>query len=244
VLLEPIQAEIGAETPPAGYLAAARRICDEHGALLLVDEVRTGMGRTGPLFAVQDEQVVPDVLIAGKSLAGGIVPVGGILAHDGIWGRFGMSFSMSASSFAGNRLACAAALATLDAVEREDVLRAGVQAGETLRAALEGIAAEHPVLVERVTGRGLLLGLHLNNLAQVNRVVERCIEEGLLVASAFCNSRCVLLEPPLVIGPELLAEGIAILERVCREVAGAQQEPLRKDVAYLARKAGQHVAAV
>jgi acetylornithine/succinyldiaminopimelate/putrescine aminotransferase len=129
---------------------------------------------------------------------------------------------MSASSFAGNRLACAAALATLAAVERDNVLETSQHAAATLRTALEGFAAEHPALVKRITGQGLLLGLHFANLKQVSQVVRRCIEEGLLVASAFCNPRCVLLEPPLIIKPGQLAEGIEILKDVCREVAGNQ----------------------
>jgi putrescine aminotransferase len=106
VVLEPCQAEVGAENPPLGYLKKAREICDRYGALLIIDEVRTGMGRTGPLFAIENANIVPDILVLGKSLGGGIVPIGAVIARPHTWRRFGLSFSMSASSFAGNRLAC------------------------------------------------------------------------------------------------------------------------------------------
>lgn len=219
VLLEPIQAEIGAVTPPEGYLTAAREICDHSGALLLIDEVRTGMGRTGPLFAIEHERVTPDVLILGKSMAGGIVPIGAIVARDQIWGRFGLSFSMSASSFAGNRLACAAALEALAIVETEDILERGQKVGAALRAGLEDLVAEHPALVKRLTGRGLLLGLHFVGSKEAHEVIRRSIESSLLVAAAFCNNRCLLIEPPLTIELGEAVRGLEVLTEACHKVA-------------------------
>lgn len=225
VLLEPIQAEIGAVTPPEGYLTAAREICDRSGALLLIDEVRTGMGRTGPLFAVEHEGITPDVLILGKSLAGGIVPVGAIVARDRIWGRFGLSFSMSASSFAGNRLACIAALEALAIVETEKVLARGQRTGAILRAGLENLAADHPALVKGFTGRGLLLGLHFFGSREANEVIRRSIEGGLLVAAAFCSNRCLLIEPPLTIESGEVARGLRILTEACHRAAADNDMP-------------------
>ena len=219
VLLEPIQAEIGAATPPSGYLAAAREVCKSTGALLLVDEVRTGMGRTGPLFAVEAERITPDVLILGKSLAAGIVPIGAIVAQDDIWGRFGLSFSMTASSFAGNRLACVSALATLAAIDREAVLETSQRTADRLQTALARIAAQQPNAVKRLTGRGFLYGLHFADFRQAAQVVRQCIGQGLLIASAFCKKSCILLEPPLTIEPEQLTKGIQILERACHSLA-------------------------
>jgi putrescine aminotransferase len=225
VLLEPIQAEIGAVTPPEGYLTAAREICDRSGALLLVYEVRTGIGRTGPLFAVEQEGITPDVLILGKSLAGGIIPIGAIVAQDRIWDRFGLSFSMSASSFAGNRLACVAALETLAIVETEDVLKRGQKVGTILRTGLENLAADHPALVKGLTGRGLLLGLHFFGSREANEVIRRCIEGGLLVAAAFCSNRCLLIEPPLTIESGEVARGLRILTEACHRVAADNDLP-------------------
>ncbi|MGD8414133.1 MAG: aminotransferase class III-fold pyridoxal phosphate-dependent enzyme [Candidatus Latescibacterota bacterium] len=219
VLLEPFQAEIGAATPPEGYLTAAREVCDRTGTLLMIDEVRTGMGRTGPMFAVEHEGVVPDVLMLGKSLAGGIVPIGAMVARDEIWGRFGLSFSMSASSFAGNRLACVAALAALDVVEKEGVLEAGRSAGERLWRGLEELVADFPGVLTDLTGKGMLVGVHLPNTRVANDVVTEAVARDLLLGTAFCNGRCILIEPPLVITPAELDRGLTTMRGVLEAIA-------------------------
>jgi putrescine aminotransferase len=218
VLLEPIQAEIGGETPSKGYLDSARKICDKAGALLIVDEIRTGMGRTGPLFAVEQERIVPDILVIGKALAGGIVPIGAILARSSLWGRFGLTFSMSASSFAGNRLACVAANEMLNTLEKEKILEKGKQISTLLWAGLNDLPRLHPDLVQRITGRGLLIGIHFANSKKGGEVIRLCIAGGLLVAAAFCNNRCLLIEPPLVLEREQGEIGLEILKNACRKV--------------------------
>lgn len=211
VLLEPIQAEIGALTPPVGYLVAAREICDRCGTLLMVDEVRTGMGRTGSLFAIEEEHVTPDVLILGKSLGGGIVPIGAIVARPHLWGRFGLSFAMTASSFAGNRLACVSALAALETMAEENILERGRSAAATLWKNLTEIVAGYPGTMARLTGRGMLIGLHMRNRRTANKLVCQAIRRGLLISTAFCNSRCILIEPPLIAGPTELLRGLETL---------------------------------
>ena len=215
VVLEPVQAEIGAETPPARYLAEARAVCDAAGALLIVDEVRTGMGRTGPLFAIEDDGVMPDMLIIGKSLGSGIVPVGALLGHRRIWGRFGLTFSMSASSFSGNRLACVAALATLDLIEQSGVLEQARESASVLRSGVDALRTAHEDMVDRLTGRGLLIGLHFRTPQLLNDVVRTSIQGGLLVAAAFCNNRCILLEPPLTITVPEARQALRILDDAC-----------------------------
>jgi putrescine aminotransferase len=215
VVLEPVQAEIGAETPPAGYLAEARSICDAAGALLVVDEVRTGMGRTGPLFAIEEDGVMPDILLVGKSLGSGIVPIGAMLAHRRIWGRVGLTFTMSASSFSGNRLACIAALATLDQVDRSDVLERARKSAAVLRAGLEQLHTAHATLLDRITGRGLLVGLHFRTPQMASDVARIAIQRGLLVATAFCNNRCILLEPPLTITEAEIGQALHVLSEAC-----------------------------
>lgn len=225
VILEPIQAEIGGETPPEGYLTSVRKICNKAGALLIIDEVRTGMGRTGPLFSVEREGIVPDILVIGKSLAGGIVPIGAMLAKSNLWGRFGLTFSMSASSFAGNRLACAAAMETLNTLEREKILEKGKENGVLLWAGLEGLQRQHPGLVKRITGRGLLIGVHFADSKKAGEVIRLCISNGLLVANAFCNNRCLLIEPPLILERKQGEIGLEILENACRKVEGKASNP-------------------
>lgn len=217
VLLEPVQAEIGGITPPDRYLAEVREICDRHGALLMVDEVRTGMGRTGPMFAVEDDGVVPDILLVGKSLAAGIVPIGAMLAPARLWARVGLSFAMSASSFGGNRLACIAASATLRFARETSALAQGTRTGHILDGALNDIPVDGKALT-KVTGRGMLRGVHFANARLAGEAVRRVIDRGVLVATAFCNPACMLLEPPLVAEPELIRVGAAAIADVCRDL--------------------------
>lgn len=217
VLLEPVQAEIGGEAPTENYLSSARQICDAAGALLIIDEVRTGMGRTGPLLAIEQDHICPDIVVMGKSLAGGIVPIGALLAKGNLWGRFGLSFSMSASSFAGNRLACVAANQVLAILETEKVLIRGQEIGEFLWSEIEELTTRHSHIIERVSGRGLLIGLHFKNSKILNEVVCHSISNGLLVAAAFCNNRCLLIEPPLILTLKEARRGLTILEAACRK---------------------------
>jgi len=226
VLLEPIQAEIGAETPPDGYLAAARAICDEAGALLIIDEVRTGMGRTGPMFAMEHDSVMPDILVIGKSLAGGIVPIGAMLAHPRLWTRFGLTFSMSASSFAGNRLASVAALTTLSTLATPSVLESAREMGALLRRGLDALSERYPNPPIRISGRGLLLGVHFATPRLASEVVRMAIERGVLVATAFCNSRCVLLEPPLVIERSAIEHALGVLDDAVRAASATPRRAL------------------
>ena len=221
VILEPIQAEVGAEDPPPGYLAEARAICDAADALLIVDEVRTGMGRTGSLFAIRDEGVMPDILLIGKSLTSGIDPIGAMLARGRLWQRLELSFSMAASSFSGNRLACVAALATLDLAERSDILSQSRESATVLRQGLDALPSRYPDILHRVSGRGLLIGLHFASPAIALDVIRASIQRGLLIAAAFCNNRCVLLEPPLSIDRAELRQALDILAAACQAVAAA-----------------------
>jgi putrescine aminotransferase len=217
IVLEPVQAEIGGIAPPKNYLREVREICDRHDVLLVVDEVRTGIGRTGPLFCIEDEQVVPDILAVGKSLAGGIVPIGAIVAKQEIWSRFGYSFSMSASSFAGNRLACIAAIETLNVIEVENILNGGVENARILWNICNDIQRENEDILERITGKGMLLGLHFTSPKIANEIVRKSIMRGVLIGTAFCNNRCILLEPPLNISGDNLVMALETLKSVVQD---------------------------
>ena len=165
-IVEPIQAEGGMQVPPAGYLREARRLCDRAGTLLIVDEVQTGMGRTGTLFACEREGVNPDMLTLAKSLGGGLMPIGAMLASRDIWSKgYGtvQTFALHTSTFGGGSLACAAGLAALQELS-DDRLLAQVQArGDQLLRGLEELCRRCRCLRE-VRGRGLLLGLEFNPL--------------------------------------------------------------------------------
>jgi putrescine aminotransferase len=215
VILEPIQAEIGAIDPPHDFLKYVNELCRDKEILFIVDEVRTGVGRTGKFFSVQGDGFYPDILLAGKSLGGGIAPVGALLTKTKHWKRFEYSFAMSASSFAANRLTSIAGLKVLEIMKDENILQNAVKVGNKLKYELEIIVKLYPDLFSRLTGRGMLLGLHCKNKLITDKIVPRCIEKGLLIAPAFCNSSCILIEPPLVLSEVQAEKGMEILNDVC-----------------------------
>ncbi len=190
VFLEPVQGEAGVVPPPPGYLAAAREVCDATGAVLVLDEVQSGIGRTGAWFAHQREGVVPDVLTLAKGLGGGL-PIGACIGL----GRFGQVFGTGdhGSTFGGNPVACAAALAVLDTIDKEDLLAHVTKVGEQLA---DGIAAvQHPLLAG-VRGVGLWRAVQLTQPVAA-RVQAAAKDAGFLVNAV--QPDAVRLAPPLIV---------------------------------------------
>jgi ornithine--oxo-acid transaminase len=196
VLIEPIQGEGGVIVPPAGYLKRVWGLCREHEVLLLADEVQTGFGRTGDLFACDYEGVKPDVLIVGKALGGGFYPVSAALAGDGLMELFGPGDH--GSTFGGNPLACAVAEAALDVVVSENLAARARYAGAAIMQGLRALAS--PLIVE-VRGRGLLLGVQLT--VPASRLSEALLERG--VAAKETREYVLRVAPPLVIDDEAIA---------------------------------------
>ncbi|OLB66404.1 MAG: acetylornithine aminotransferase [Actinobacteria bacterium 13_2_20CM_2_72_6] len=193
VVLEPIQGEAGVVVPPAGYLAAARRICDGHGALLLLDEVQTGVGRTGHWFAHQAEGVEPDVVTLAKGLGGGL-PLGATIAFGAAADLFGPG--SHGSTFGGNPVSCAAALAVLSTIASEGLLDHVKRIGERLRRGVEALG--HP-LVGGVRGAGLLLGITLT--APVSAAVTAALQHAGFLTNPI-QPDVIRLAPPLIVTAE------------------------------------------
>jgi predicted acetylornithine/succinylornithine family transaminase len=206
VLAEPIQGEGGMRPAPPGWLRLLRRRCDSAGAMLVFDEVQSGLGRTGSFFAFQAEGVVPDAVACAKALAGGL-PMGALLAR-GVAAR-AFSPGDHASTFGGGPLVSAAAHAVLDVVLADGFLEEVRLKGELLRAGLERLAATRP-LVADVRGRGLMLGLRLAEPRAAD-LVDSLREHGALTCPAGPN--VVRLVPPLTINREEIDEGLAIFAR-------------------------------
>ncbi|MEI6775448.1 MAG: aspartate aminotransferase family protein [Chloroflexales bacterium] len=191
VLLEPVQGEGGVRPAPTGYLEAARRICDERGALLLLDEVQTGFGRTGRLFACEHSGVAPDILILAKSIAAGL-PMGAVAIHA----RHGaLPGGAHGTTFGGNPLLCAAARATLRSYLQDDIPRQAAEKGAWL---IERLTALKLPVVREVRGLGLLVGLELKN--RVQPYLTALMERGILALPA--GPTVLRLLPPLVISYE------------------------------------------
>jgi acetylornithine aminotransferase len=206
VMLEPIQGEGGVNCPPAGYLAAARQACDAVGALLIYDEIQTGMGRTGTLFGYQHEGVAPDIMTLAKALANGL-PVGAMCAREAVAAAF--SPGSHATTFGGTPLVTAAALAVARTLVDGGVLDNCQAMGRYFKSALQDLQSRHGCIRD-VRGRGLLLGVELDR--EGGPVVNRCLEKGFLVNCI--QDRVLRLAPPLVVGREQIDALIACLDEV------------------------------
>lgn len=213
ILVEPVQGEGGVRPMPPGHLRALRGIADAAGALLFYDEVQTGMGRTGRLFAYQWDGVAPDVMAVAKGLAGGF-PVGACLASARVAGA--MTAGSHGSTFGGNPLAMAAAGAVLDVVLEDGFLDGARRIAGLLNQRLGAVAAAHPGIVEEVRGLGLLIGLKC--AVPAGGLVDALRDDGLLTVPAADN--VVRFLPPLVAGEDHVDEAARILDGVCRRLGG------------------------
>lgn len=213
-LLEPIQGEAGVILPPDGYLKTVRELCTKHNVLMIADEIQTGIGRTGRLLACDWESVRPDVVILGKALGAGVMPVSAVLADADIMlcirpGEHG-------STFGGNPLASAVALAALEVVEEQNLCERADKLGVEFRKQLQAVQNAYPNLVKEVRGRGLLNAVELlpKGLGNVS-AYELCISlknRGILAKATHANT--IRLSPPLIITQEQLAQASKALEDV------------------------------
>jgi len=218
VILEPIQHEAGVNVPPEDYLSGIRKLCDQTGTLLIIDEVKTGMGKTGHLFASTANGARPDILVLGKSLGGGVIPSGAILATNELWQRFSLSFPMSASSFAGNALACRAAVATLDTFTDTDILDNCRANGQILAEFLATICEKYPHHVSGTAGQGLIHGLRLVNPRIAFELSKQLVQRGVLAITAFGNGAELMIEPPIVISTAELTQVTRAIENALDEI--------------------------
>src|SRR5579884_2355158 len=224
LIVEPIQGEGGINTPSPGYLPGLRRLCDERGILLIVDEVQTGLGRTGKLFAVEQDNVVPDILTLAKALGGGVMPIGATLATPDIWEKaFGENPLIHTSTFGGNQMACAAGLAALEVIIEEDLPGKAVERGEQLLAGLAAVQNQHSNAIRAVRGRGLMLGVEFAVKDIAELTINGMARRGVIAAYTLNNPNVIRFEPPLIVTPaqvdtalaafgEAVAEAVALLE--------------------------------
>lgn len=206
ILLEPIQGEGGVNIPDENYLARVREICDRHEILLIVDEVQTGIGRTGKLFAYEHSGIKPDIMTLAKALANGF-PVGAMLATDKIAKAFVPG--NHASTFGGSPLAMAAAEAVLKTILREGILEHCEKTGEYFLAQLKKLQQKHPVIKE-VRGRGLMLAMKLD--IETGDIVRECLNRGLLINST--GGKILRFVPPLIITTQDIDQAIKVLDDV------------------------------
>ncbi len=210
VIVEPVQGEGGVRVPPEGFLKGLRELCDEYGALLIVDEVQTGMGRTGRFFAFEHEGIVPDIVCLAKGLGGG-VPVGATIAREEVAEAF--EPGDHGSTFGGNPLACAAVVATVRTVLEEDLPKAAERKGEL---AMEILSEIEDHVVE-VRGKGLMIGIEVGDEDRAEEIAREMLDRGVLVNVT--SGDVIRLVPPLVIEEEELETALTELVDVIADSA-------------------------
>ena len=210
VLVEPVQGEGGVNVPAPGYLKELRRICDQHGLLLMLDEIQTGMGRTGRLFAHEHEGVTPDVMALAKGLGSGM-PIGALLATDKA--ARGFVPGTHGSTFGGNPLACAAGLASLETLLEDNIIIQNVESlGKHFISGLETLRGKYP-FIKDVRGTGLLIGMELD--FEGREIVTECLKQGFLIN---CTVNTVLrFMPPLIISEEEIDQLVDALDGIFKK---------------------------
>jgi 4-aminobutyrate aminotransferase len=229
ILVEPIQGEGGYLVPPDGFLSGLRQLCDRHGILLIFDEVQSGIGRTGKMFAAEHWDVEPDIMTLAKGLGSGM-PIGMMVAKRSIMQKW--SRGAHGNTFGGNPLCCAAALATLDLVEREYCANAAT-VGDYFMQKLRALADRYPVIGE-VRGKGLMIGMELvtDKISKTpakklcDALITRAFHHGLILLA--CGQSTVRFMPPLLIQTADVDEAVALLTAALEEVLASEHPPLSR----------------
>jgi len=218
IIVEPIQGEGGYLVPEDGFLQGLRQICDRHGILLIADEIQSGAGRTGKMWAVEHWGVEPDILLAAKGIASGMT-LGALIAKAELLERWGPG--AHGSTYGGNPVACAAALATIELLEGGLVENAAVR-GEQALTGLRPLRARFPGLVRDVRGKGLMIGVEFDTPEHAEEVQWAAFERGLLVLE--CGSSSVRLSPALIVSEAEMSTGLALFGDAVASVAGQGSE--------------------
>lgn len=204
IIVEPIQGEGGIIVPADDYLPALRKLCDEYGALLICDEVQTGLGRTGKMFASDHYNVVPDILTTAKALGGGVMPIGAFTAKPNIWEKYITSPFLHTSTFGGNPLACVAAVTAIQVLRDEDLINKSAITGAYFLAKLKNLQQAYPDVIKEVRGMGLMIGIELTKEGIGGLLISELVNKGVLAAYTLNNPKVIRMEPPLIITKELI----------------------------------------
>lgn len=215
VILEPVQGEAGVQVPPDDYLPRVREICSQRGALLVLDEVQTGFGRTGKMFACEHWGVVPDILCLAKALGGGVMPAGGFVATPEVFEPFNSNPYLHSSTFGGNPLACAAGYAAIRAIQEEGLVERAAKLGDKAIFRLKQLAQKFPKTVAAVRGKGLLLGIEFTKEGALGLFISTLLDKRVIVTHSLNQHRVARMMPPAVIPDELLDRALtAVTEAV------------------------------
>jgi putrescine aminotransferase len=219
VIVEPIQGEAGIIVPPADYLPALREICDRYGVYLITDEIQTGMGRTGTMWAVEQVDVVPDILIMGKAFGGGVMPITGIVARPHMWNNMLENpWILGSPTFGGNPLSCSAAIAAIKYTVEWDIPRTAAEKGNYIMDKLAVLMNKYPAVLKAVRGRGLLIGMEFPTDEIGFELAKGLFDQRVLVGGTLNNARVIRIEPPAIISMEQIDIVLTCLEKTLAEL--------------------------
>lgn len=231
VILEPIQGEGGVILPPADYLPGVRKLCDEVGALLIIDEVQTGMGRTGKMFACEHSGVEPDILCLAKALGGGVMPISATLASEKVFSVLFDNPFLHTTTFGGNPLACAAGIATVNVLLEQQLPEQAARVGQYLLSGLQDLAEDYPDLIQAVRGQGLLQAIEFQHNQFGYSFAKGMFEAGILVAGTLINAKTVRIEPPLTFTEPLIDRLLTTASSVLKGIREKQRSGTSQTVA-------------
>ena len=216
-------AQAGAIVPPDDFWPRVREATRKYGALLIADEVQTGLGRTGKLWGVDHWEIVPDVIAVAKSLGGGVMPVSAVTTTEEIFQpmMYPNPF-MHTTTTGGGALACSAAIASINVTLRDRLWEQAAEKGEYLISKIKELAEQYPQIYEKITGKGLLIGMHFRNPEMGYRVAAGLFKRGVLVAGTLTSAQTIRVEPPLVITYEQIDAVLDRLSDVLKEVKKSQ----------------------
>jgi putrescine aminotransferase len=223
-IIEPVQGEGGIHVATSAYLHAARRLCTAHGTCLVMDEIQSGLGRTGRMFACEHAGVVPDLMCIGKSLSGGVVPIAACCGSAGIWSKYVESPFLFTTTFGGGPLACAAAIATIHVLLAANLPDAARERGRQLAAGLNSIAEEYPDVIAEVRGQGLMLGVQLVSNEVGVAWSRALLARKVLVSGTLISATTIRVCPPLVISKEEVDIALAACRAACADVRSQQDK--------------------
>lgn len=228
VILEPIQGEGGINVPSPGYLRKVRQITKKKGVLLILDEIQTGMGRTGRMFACEHEGVTPDIICLAKALGGGVMPIGAFVSTKKIWKVLEPNPTIHNSTFGGNPLACSAASACIETLIEEHLPARSAVMGNYFMRKLNELAEEYPEYIYDVRGRGLLIGLEFLNEDIRVKVQTELFHRGVLVAATLNAASTMRIEPPLIITESQINLMIDTLEGILSDFREEEAQRAKK----------------
>ncbi|MEX2356088.1 MAG: aspartate aminotransferase family protein [Thermaerobacterales bacterium] len=224
VILEPIQGEGGVRIPPSGYLRGIRELCNRRGVLLILDEVQTGLGRTGLTFECQREGVTPDIMSLAKILGGGVMPLGAFISRPEVFEPFDQNPYLHSSTFGGNPLACAAGIAALDATREEGLAEQAAVRGTMLLTGLQEIQTAFPQVIDEVRGHGLMIGIQLATEGLGGFMIAHLIQNGLIAIHSLNNERVLRFLPPAVVTEDQCRTALDVFANGIEQAAAVADE--------------------